>query len=523
MSIFSAFLYPVFLWALLPLSLLLLALYRRGEKSISIVHTLILILLIFALARPIAKQVLQPSSIDAKEILIALDVSYSMKATDIAPTRYDFAKEMIQELLTQNPSDNVMLIAFTTNPLLLSPPTTDHRLISVALESLNLDYILTKGTSLENLFKQIALIQARQNNGSKQMILISDGGEESHLAPLLPLIHKSNINLHIVATGSTQGTTIETPNGEMLKDKEGHLVISRINPLLKSLAKSVKGSYFEVSSSAQSMASKLNDAIQNQTQQNQKIEKMQVYHEERYLIPLLLALFLFLMLHTRGIKYLIVFFALFGFSLDASIRDDYYLIRAYSSYHQHDFNSSKKYLKQIKHRSLQSQMTLAHSHYRQREFKKALALYRSIHSTDVPIKQQLYYHIANTYSMMQQYSKARIYYAKALQLGEEKDALYNLKRIALLKDKDSSSLGIAHPKSQSSQSSKSETKDKEEDKKNKEDQPSSGSGGGEKSTSHTPKKKKKLHSNNQTEEEQPLGSKVYELINKGYIRETQPW
>lgn len=521
--LYDSFLYPVFLWALLPLGLLLVTMYKKKEKAVSLIHTLILILLVFALARPIAKQVLQPSSIDAKEILIALDVSYSMKATDIAPTRYAFAKKMIEAFLTQNPSDNVMLIAFTRNPLLLSPPTTDHRLISVALESLNLDYILTKGTSLENLFRQIALIQSRQNNGLKQVILISDGGEESTLAPLVPLIQKSNINLHILAMGSTQGTTIERANGEMLKDKEGHLVVSRINPLLKSLATSVGGSYLEVSSSAESMATTLEDAIQKQTHQQQKIQKMHLYHQERYPIPLLLALLLFLMIHTRGIKYLILFFALFGLSLHASIIDDYYLIQAYHSYHQQDFNRSTRYLKQIKHRSLQSQMTLAHSYYKQRAFKKALATYASIHSTHIPIKQQLYYHIANSYSMLQHYSKARIYYAKALQLGEDKDALHNLECIALLKDKDSNTLGIAHPKSQSTQKSKSQTKDPAKNKDKK--QSSSGSGGGEKSTSHTAKKKekKKLYTNKQTQKKQPLGSKVYELINKGYIHETQPW
>lgn len=188
--LYSDFLYPLFLWTLLPLLWLLFVFYRKKAKILTLIHTLILILLVFALARPIAKQVLQESTIDAKEILIALDVSYSMKARDIAPTRYDFAKEMIKEILAQNPSDNVMLIAFTSNPLLLSPPTTDHLLISVALESLNLDYILTKGTSLENLFKQVALIQEKQNNGSKNMILITDGGEESSLATLVPLIQK---------------------------------------------------------------------------------------------------------------------------------------------------------------------------------------------------------------------------------------------------------------------------------------------------------------------------------------------
>ena len=108
-----------------------------------------------------------------------------MKATDISPTRYDFAKETIAALLQENPGDNIMLIAFTTNPLLLSPPTTDHALINIALANLNPEFILTKGTSLEKLFKRLASMKM----GQKNLILMTDGGEEENLEklPVIPV------------------------------------------------------------------------------------------------------------------------------------------------------------------------------------------------------------------------------------------------------------------------------------------------------------------------------------------------
>ncbi len=225
---------PSFLWLLLPL---ILFLWKSPSQMMQRVHLLVLMLIVISLSRPVQEQALQEASIKAKDIIIALDVSYSMKATDIQPTRYDFAKETISALLKENPSDNIMLIAFTRNPLLLSPPTTDHALINIALQSLNPEYILTKGTSLEKLFKKLASMKM----GHKNLILMTDGGEEDDLAKLTRLVQDANVDLSVLALGTTQGTTVRNDDGTLLKDKEGNLVISRINPLLRSLTSSVSG------------------------------------------------------------------------------------------------------------------------------------------------------------------------------------------------------------------------------------------------------------------------------------------
>jgi Ca-activated chloride channel family protein len=474
-------------------------------------------LIVVTLSRPVQEEALQEASIEAKDIIIALDVSYSMKATDISPTRYDFAKETISALLQSNPGDNIMLIAFTTNPLLLSPPTTDHALINVALENLNPEFILTKGTSLEKLFKKLSSMKM----GHKNLVLITDGGEENKLEKLTTLVENANISLTVLALGTKQGTTIQNKDGNLLKDKEDNLVISRINPLLESLASSVSGAYFTASSTAKATADNLNDALKNNADKAQSVEKMQRHYLELYQIPLSLALLLFFMVHTRTVKYLLILFTLLGVQAEASMLDNYHLNRAYKSYQEADFNETKRQLKQIKMRSLQSQMVLANTYYKQRAFKKAIQTYKSIRSTSPKTKQQLYYNIANAYAMLESYDKAKTYYTKALQLGEDKDAEYNLHLVALLSDQKSADLGIAHPKSQDSSSSKSESQEETKESKS-EDEPSSGSGGGGESQTQKEQEKSKLLSDG-TQEQHPLGSKVYELINKGYIREKQPW
>jgi Ca-activated chloride channel family protein len=507
---------PSYLWLLLPLLLLL---WSSSHKLVTSVHLIVLMLIVLALSRPAQEEALQEASIEAKDIIIALDVSYSMKAEDIAPTRYDFAKETITALLQQNPGDNIMLIAFTTNPLLLSPPTTDHTLIQVALQNLNPEFILTKGTSLEKLFKKLSAMKT----GHKNLLLMTDGGEEESLDKLSTLVQSADISLTVLGLGTKQGTTIENKDGSLLKDQEDNLVISRVNPILAPLASSASGTYITPSSTAQATADNLNDALQSNEEQAQSVQKLQRHYRELYQIPLGLALLLFLIVHTRAVKYLLIVFAFFGFQAEASLLDTYHLNLAYKSYQSADLNETKRRLKQIEVPSLQSRILLANAYYKQRAFKKAIQTYRSIRSTSPHIKQQLYYNIANAYAMMESYGKAKIYYTKALQLGDDADASYNLKLVVLLQDKKRADLGIAHPKSQDSSSSKSESQEEQKEKETRsEDEPSSGSGGGGESQTKKEKEKSKLLSDG-SEEQHPLGSKVYELINEGYIREKQPW
>ena len=513
-------LYPHFLWLLIPLGILL---WHSPKRLISVVHLLILMLLVLTMTRPVYEKALQETNIEAKEIIIALDVSYSMRATDLKPTRYDYAKKTINALLLQNPADNIMLMAFTSNPLLLSPPTTDHRLIALALESLNPKHILTKGTSLKKLFTKLSTM----HTGHKNLILMTDGGEESNLDSLGRLIQKSNLSLTILALGTAQGTTVETEEGTLLKNKEGELVVSRINPELESLAASVQGSYLLPSGSAENTAEKLNQALKKAEKKDTMIQKMQRHYVERYQLPLGLALLLFFMLHTRAVKYLILLFTLLGYPLQASLMDDYHLHHAYQSYQKNDFDHTLKELKQIKVPSLQSQIALANTYYRQHAYKKSIQTYQSIRSSSSLVKQHLYYNIANAYAQLEAYDKAKKYYTKALQLGAEEDAKQNLALVIFLSDKKEASLGMAHPKSQNTSASKSESQEAGEEEET-EDQSSSGSGGGggEKSAQEKHKQEKQKKGQllmDKNAEQQPLGSKVYELINKGYIRETQPW
>ena len=511
-------LYPQLLWLFVPL--VLLGYYHRPLGMHRRIHWLILALLLLAMARPQMQKGIEKAQIQARDIIIALDVSYSMRAQDIKPDRYTFAVKTVDALLSHNPHDNVMLIAFTTNPLLLSPPTTDHTIVRTALHALERDNILTKGTSLQNLFAKIASMPKIK----RELLLITDGGEERNLQKLTSALENTPVHISILAMGTQKGATIPKADGSKLTDKHGHLVISRINPMLKQLSQAVGGNYIEPQSSPEATAEAIEKAFASLEDVSHTIAKKRYSHTELYPVPLLLALLLFFMVHTRASKYLILLFALLGTSTQASPLDLYYLDAAYNAYNEGDYNSSATLLEKHTSPSLQHRYALASAYYKQGRYEKALKLYRSIQTRSASMKQRLFYNIGNAYVHLKAYDKAKMYYTKALQLGSDADALHNLKLVVLLQQSNETTKGRSLPKPQGGNPSAA-VQMSEKDQKSQEKQESSGSGSGganSKRAQEQVKKREQLLMDN-TPQKQPLGSKVYELINKGYIRETQPW
>ena len=214
-----SFLYPEYLALIIPIVIYLL---QNSFKLKIRMHLIILIFVLLSLSRPVVDKYEQNSALKGRDIVIALDISHSMQADDIKPNRYEFAKSCIKELLTQNPNDNIMLMVFTTNQLLLSPPTTDHQLIFTALDSLDLDYILTKGTSLKSLFLKLISMDITDKN----LILITDGGDEVDADELVDILDGQTKTLSILALGDASGSTIKNADNTLLKDADGNLVIS---------------------------------------------------------------------------------------------------------------------------------------------------------------------------------------------------------------------------------------------------------------------------------------------------------
>lgn len=528
------FLYPWLFFTLIPLYFL----YKKNQQSSTESHFLenkkmqqrqtkllylSLAFLLLALTRPVIQNAPSEEKFDAQEYIIALDASFSMQADDIKPTRYEASKSLIEELLKLHPKDRFSIFAFTSKTLLISPPTTDTSISTMALDALSPANILTKSTDLKQLFLTIGKTSAQKKN----LIIFSDGGDETDLSELLEICKKYSITPFIVATASKDGVALKK-DGITIKDQYSSLVISRINPMLKDLATSSGGKYYTLSSSTLTQLS--NDLSSNKGKKDDATIQVKSYFE-LYFIPLLIAIFLFFASVTKLHQlYFLTLFLFLPYSAKADIIDFYHFSNADKAF------ADKQYLQAAKEfekatPSVQSYYNIASSYYKAKQYKKALEYFDKIQTSSKIIKQKIFYDMAGCAIHLQRYDRAEVFYEQALALGEDKDALYNLTLLQKLNLKTGVNIfDMMPPKDpQSKKNSSKKTGTVKDDKKEGGGKSGSSQQAGESSNGAGDSKKgdtQKVNQNTQKSsnaKQYQMGYRSYELINKGYTDEKSPW
>ncbi|MEN4046925.1 VWA domain-containing protein [Sulfurimonas sp. NWX367] len=496
---------------------------QKTKKQKNLLY-LSLFFMLIALSRPVITNKPIEQKFDAQDYIIALDASFSMQADDLKPTRYEVAKKNIASLLRQLNQDRFSIFAFTSNAMLISPPTTDSTISMMALNSLEPKYILTKGTSLLSLFQSIAKTSYKQKN----LIIFTDGGEDKDLASLVDICKKNSIIPYIVATGSTKGTTLKKNNKPILDNNE-NLVISRINPLLKPLAQECGGKYYELDTDSDISKEIISD-LQKQGTAVESTTKVLSYRE-LFIFPLFIALLSFFLAVTK-LHQLFVFlpFIILPYPVHAaSLLDFYHHNKANQAYrHKNYAAAAQEFLKLSP--SPASYYNSAVAYCKAKNYKKAVELFSQIRSTDPKLKQNIFYNLGNCAVALKKYSRAMRYYQKSLALGFDKDAFYNLSLLYKLGLQDEKNLGQMLPKTNRQHKKQDDKKQMQKKSTNKSasssnsqqkaSQKSSGSG-------KNSKKKKEnqnlLHVNKKNKSKYKLGYRAYELINKGYTNEKHPW
>ena len=504
---------------LLPLYLL----YRKQDTGAKTRQMRLLYLtlafILLALSRPALKSGFSEEKFDSQDYIIAIDASYSMQADDIKPTRYAAAIKAIKKLVARHPKDRFTLFAFTSNALLISPPTTDTRISIQALDALNPNYILTKSTSLYHLFETVANVSFKQ----KKLIIFSDGGDEHDLARLLHIAKTRNIVVYAVATATQRGAALKK-EGSYLKNSASALVVSKINPILKPLAQKSGGRYFELTDG--DAVDALSDALGEAKASKPETIKVQSY-DELFYVPLFIALLLFFLAVTKFHQMLLLLMPLMLIpaKVDASILDAYYLSKAYKSYEHAHYKRAAEWFEKTTP-SVQSYYNIATAWYKAGAYKRALEYYMQIKTPDPVIKQKIYYNMGNCAVRLRRYDKAERFYMEALALGKDPDALYNLnllRRLHLKPQKDVTKMMPSKAKQSKRSKNGSTKRDEEQSGSSKKRsnpnsaQSTSGQGDGKK------QKKAAVKHASAPPGKYKMGYKAYERINKGYADEKEPW
>lgn len=191
------------------------------------------------------------------DAVIALDVSKSMLATDLQPSRLERAKQFINNLMDKMPNDRIGLVVFAGKAYLQMPLTVDHGAAAMFVSSTGPDAVPQQGTVISDALKMSANAFNSTEHRFRSVILISDGEDhdENAIKTAKELAEKG-VLINTVGVGSPEGSTIMDPaTGENKKDETGNTVISKLNEdELKQIAEQTNGIYVRLQDSDEAVS-----------------------------------------------------------------------------------------------------------------------------------------------------------------------------------------------------------------------------------------------------------------------------
>lgn len=253
---------------------------------------LALVLLILAAARPQFGQKEQTIKRQGIEVMVALDISNSMLAEDVAPSRLDRAKQMLSKMIDKMSDDKVGLVVFAGESYVQLPITCDYVSAKMFLENTHPGIIQTQGTAIgDAIHTCIRAFGAEQSEASRVIVLITDGeNHEDDAVAAAKKAQEMGIEVFVIGIGKPEGSPIPMPgSNEYRKDRQGNVVVSRLNEdMCKEIAAAGKGIYVRCDNTNTAMR-----ALEKQmdTLAKQEIEtKVYTEYNEQYQSFLLFAL-----------------------------------------------------------------------------------------------------------------------------------------------------------------------------------------------------------------------------------------
>lgn len=255
-------------------------------------------ILILAMLGPVLGSEKQQIKVQGKDIIFAVDVSASMEAQDVLPTRLEKVKYELQNLLFNPLQARIGLVVFASEAYKLCPLTKDYSLLqNIFIPTLSVRQMQGQSTQIKNALKVsmesiLRETEDKIHKRAKIIVLFTDGedfGED--YTQEAQIIQRKGINLLVVGVGSTQGSPILTPAG-FKKHKNGEKVISKLNrDALMQLANISGGKYFEISQNQDLSRNDMDKVKANLEEIQGRLEdKREISLEaNKYLYPLMLA------------------------------------------------------------------------------------------------------------------------------------------------------------------------------------------------------------------------------------------
>lgn len=217
---------------------------------------LALTLIILMVARPQQANGISQEKRSGIEVVIAMDISNSMRATDVSPSRLDRAKMMVENLVENFINDKIGLIVFAGDAFVQLPITSDYVSAKMFLSTIDPTMIVNQGTDIAGAIQMATQSFTQQEHVGKAIIVITDGEDhEGGAVEAAKAAHEQGYNVYLLGIGSTNGSPVPDPDtGNYMIDNQGNTVMSRLNEqMCREIAQAGGGAYIHVdnNSSAQ--------------------------------------------------------------------------------------------------------------------------------------------------------------------------------------------------------------------------------------------------------------------------------
>lgn len=468
------------------------------------------LLIITALAGPTWEKRPQPVFKKQSALIIILDLSRSMDATDIKPSRVARALHKIEDILKQRTEGQTALIVYAADAFTVTPLTEDTATISSQIKSLNTAIMPTQGSNTSkalelaySLFKQTSQIKGH-------ILLITDGVNENSIKVTQSLL-SPQYTLSVLGVGSTDGAPIPLHSGGFLKDNSGAIVIPKVNQSqLKELALAGSGSFRFLATDDSDILHLLKPlnarSDQNQTETTE-LNTDTWYETGPWLLLALLPIAAFAF--RKGYLFFIVLFILpqsesaHAFELDQLWKNKDQ--QAHELLQKNNAGEAAKLFSDTKWK--------AAAQYKSGQYKKALESYQQLDPSN-PVN---LYNLANTQAQLGQYDKALKNYNKLIETNpNHSDAKHNRDQVEELqqqqkkekknnKDDKNGSSNEKKDGTSDTKSDNSESSDDNKSDKDKKDSEKKSSDSKESDTNSSDKNKEKSQEN--TEQQEPSEDK----------------
>lgn len=255
--------------------------FRFFERTIPFLLPFIFLIGVFSLAGPSWEKEEQPVFQQGNALVIVLDLSLSMNAKDLKPSRLERAKLKLIDILKQKKEGQTALIAFAGDSHVVSPLTIDNKTIMSLLPALDSSIMPVSGSHLIDALTTAKQLFKSAGFARGDILLLSDGidsSQQNALQKSVKKIHRQGYRFSVIGVGSQAGSPIPVPGqGGFIKDQSGQVVLSKLTPEpLKNLARIGGGSYYKLSldnSDFNDLLGQQMDQDNNLTDQDKQLEQ----------------------------------------------------------------------------------------------------------------------------------------------------------------------------------------------------------------------------------------------------------